>query len=201
LAANPVPSVGMNSIAFGAGVYVAVGTGGSIFTSPNLVTWTQVPNSGSDLHSVSFLNGGFVATGANGTLLTSPNGSTWTTVQNLTTTSTLRGAAFRSAPTALYVVVGDAGTIVTSTDGTNWAATALPSAPSLRSVTNGGALGTRFLAVGQGGAVVFSDDGSTWSPPSPPSTPLPGLPDLARVIFAPGMYVAVGAAGANEFSK
>ncbi len=94
--------------------------------------------------------------------------------------------------------MGDAGTIFTSTDGVAWSPTAPPSAPNLRSVTNGGALGTRFLAVGVGGAVMFSDDGSAWSPPS---TPPPGLPDLARVIFTPGMYIAVGATGAIAFAK
>jgi photosystem II stability/assembly factor-like uncharacterized protein len=97
----------------------------------------------------------------------------------------------------LYVVAGDAGTIVTSTDGTNWAVSTLQNVPNLRSVTSGGALGTRFLAVGQGGAVVFSDDGTTWSSPSTP----PGPADLSRVIFTPAMYVAVGAAGANAFAK
>jgi hypothetical protein len=93
--------------------------------------------------------------------------------------------------------VGDVGTVVTSTDGTNWTATALAGAANLRGVTSGGALGTRFLAVGLGGAVVFSDDGASWSPPSVS----PGPAGLARVLFAPAMYVAVGAAGANAVSK
>jgi len=191
----------MNSIAFGAGVYVAVGDGGSIFTSTDLVTWTQVPNAGSDLYSVSFLNGGFVATGAGGALLTSATGSSWI-VQDSKTLSALRGAAFSASSTGIhYVVVGDAGAIVTSTstDGTNWGAITLPGAPapSLRSVTSGGALGTRFLAVGQGGTVVFSDDGTTWRSPLTP----PGPTNLTRVIFTPAMYVAVGETGTNAFSK
>jgi len=196
LATGTVPS-GMNSIAFGLGLYVTVGNGGNIFTSPDLVTWIQATsNTSGDLYSVSFLNGGFVATGANGTLLTSTNGSSWTApVSN--TANALRGAAFRATPTALYVVVGDAGTVVTSPDGTNWTTIALAGAPSLRGVTSGGALGTRFLAVGLGGAVVFSDDGASWSPRSVS----PSLTDLARVLFAPGMYVAVGAAGAHAVSK
>ncbi len=204
-ATNPVLSAGMNGIAFLAGVYVAVGNGGKIFTSSDLVTWTQAIVLGvvsDDLYSVSVLNGVFVATGANGRLLTSTSGSTWV-VQNSNTPNALRGAAFRSTPTVLTVVVGDAGTIVTSTDGISWTATTLPGAPNLRSVTNGGALtssqpaGARFLAVGQGGTVVFSDDASIWSSPSTP----PGSADLARVIFTPGMYVAVGAAGANAIAK
>ena len=195
LAANPVPGAGMNGIAFGAGAYVVVGNGGNIFKSQDLVTWTPVmSNTGSDLYSVSFLNGGFVATGANGTLLTSADGGSWT-AQTSNTVNALRGAAFRSTPTALSVVVGDAGTVVTSADGTNWTATALAGAPNLRSVTSGGALGTRFLAVGLVGAVVFSDDGINWTPTTA------GSLGLARVIFTPAMYVAVGAAGANAIAK
>ena len=103
LSANPVPSGGaagprMNSIAFGivsnAVVYVAVGNGGKIFTSADLVTWSTVPTTGSDLHNVSFPNGTFVATGASGTLLTSTDASTWIVVQNLPTSSDLRGATY-----------------------------------------------------------------------------------------------------------
>ena len=191
----------MNSIAFGAGVYVAVGDAGSIFTSPDLVNWTQAfasPPNANDLFGVFFLNNVFVATGAGGTLLTSSNGNAWAIVQGLGTASALRGAAYSASATgAHYVVVGDGGTIVTSSDGTNWTTTTLSSVPNLRSVTSGGALGTRFLAVGLDGAVVFSDDGTHWSPPSVS----PGSAHLARVIFTPAMYVAVGETGTNAFSK
>jgi hypothetical protein len=63
--------------------------------------------------------------------------------------------------------------------------------PNLRSVT----FGSRFVAVGQGGAVAYSDDGINWS------TSSAGSLDLNRVIFTPGMYVAVGAGGANAVAK
>ena len=190
-ATGSILSTGMNGIAFGAGVYVAVGDGGSIFTSTDLVTWTPAAfSTANNLFNVSFLNGGFVATGAGGTLLTSTNGSSWT-VQDSKTTNALRGAAFRSTPTAVYVVVGDAGTIVTSTDGTTWNPIAPPLSPNLSGVI----FGSRFVAVGQGGAVAYSDDGTSWSLTSA------GSADLARVIFTPAMYVAVGAAGANAIAK
>jgi hypothetical protein len=192
LATNPVPTAGRNGIAFGAGVYVAVGDGG-IFTSTDLVIWTPTFSTTNNLFNVSFLNNGFVATGANGTVLTSTNGSAWTGGQVLGITNTLRGAAFRSAPPAIYVVVGDAGTIVTSADGTTWN----PITPPLLQPLNSIVFGSRFVAVGQGGAVVFSDDGSIWLPPTTP----PGLANLARVVFTPAMYVAVGAGGANAFAK
>ena len=212
--ATSIPSGGaagprMNSIAFGtvsnATIYVAVGDGGSIFTSTdNLITWAPAAsNTPKDLYNVSSPNGTFVATGANGTLLTSPDASTWTVVQNLPTSSALRGATYgtgsAAGASAQYVVVGDSGTIVTSANGTSWSATTLPGLPNLRAIR----FGTRFVAVGQelvlgqGATVVYSDDAINWSPPSS----VPGSADLAAIIFTPAMYLAVGASGANAVSK
>jgi len=189
---NASLGTGMNSIAFGLGLYVAVGNGGSLFASGDLVTWTALDSHTlNDLYSVSF-TGGFVATGANGTLVTSPQGGTWN-VQNSGTPNALRGAAFGALTTGpRYVVVGDAGTIVTSPDGINWSPISPPLAASFTSVV----FGSRFLAVGQGGAVAYSDDGVNWTETTA-STNL----DLSRVVFTPGMYVAVGVAGANAVSK
>jgi len=215
--AASIPSGGaagprMNSIAFGtvsnATIYVAVGDGGSIFTSTdNLITWAPAAsNTPKDLYNVSSPNGTFVATGANGTLLTSPDASIWTVVQNVPTSSALRGATYgtgsAAGASAQYVVVGDSGTIVTSTNLTNWSLITPPPLPQdLRAIR----FGTRFVAVGQeivvgqGGAVVYSDDAVNWSLSSfPPGSP---APDLAAIIFTPAMYLAVGASGANAVSK
>jgi len=182
----------MNAIAFGAGLHVATGNGGNIFTSPDLVTWAQATsNTVNDLYSVSFSIDGFVATGANGTLLTSPDGVTWT-VRVSNTASALRGAAFSALTAVRYVAVGDAGAIVTSADGIVWN---LVTPPPLAQNLSGIVFGSRFVAVGQGGAVAFSDDGTNWTLTSA------GSANLTRVLFAPAMYLAVGAAGANVASK
>jgi len=201
-AATSVPSGGMNSIAFGivsgAVVYVAVGNSGKIFTSAdNLVTWTTVSTTGSDLYNVSFPNGSFVATGASGTLLTSTDASIWTP-QISNTPNALRGATYgtgsAAGASANYVVVGDSGTIVTSTDLTTW--NVITPAPPLTQNLRAIRFGTRFVAVGQGGLVAYSDDAFNWLTTSSGSAS-----DLAAVIFTPGMYLAVGATGANAVSK
>jgi hypothetical protein len=200
LSTNPVPSGGtsgprMNSIAFGlvsgATIYVAVGDGGNIFTSPDLVTWTAAASStGNNLYNVSFPNGSFVATGANGTLLTSADAITWTLPNSIPSTSNaLRGATFGAGS---YAVVGDAGTILTSPDLTTWTLTPPPLTQDLRAIR----FGTRFVAVGQGGMVAYSDDAISWLTTSSGSAS-----GLAAVIFTPGMYLAVGATGANAVSK
>jgi len=201
LSTNPVPSGGatgprMNSLAFGivsnATIYVAVGDGGHIFTSPNLVTWTAASPTGNNLYNVSFPNGSFVATGANGTLLTSADAITWTLPNSIPSTSNaLRGATFGAGS---YVVVGDAGTILTSTDGTSWSL--ITPAPPLTQDLRAIRFGTRFVAVGQAGNVAYSDDANNWLTTSSGSTA-----NLAAVIFTPGMYLAVGASGANAVSK
>jgi hypothetical protein len=201
--AGTVPAGGasMNGIALGTvsgvAVYVAVGSGGATFASSDLISWTPGvtnPANSNDLFGVAFLNGGFVATGANGTLLTSSNGVDWNT-QVSGTTNALRSAAFGLSVAAgfRYVAVGD-GTIVTSPDAATWTPVSPPPTSNLRSVT----FGSRFLAVGGAagqGAVAYSDDGINWSQLTT------GSLGLNRVIFAPGMYVAVGASGANAVAK
>lgn len=200
-----VPASGMNGIAFGfvGGVtptYVAVGNGGQIFASTDLATWTQiVSGTTSDLNSVALVNGSFVATGAGGILLSSPTGSNWTALTS-NAASTLRGVTFSANSLVIrYVAVGDAGAIVTSPDAVTWTPVTLtpPLTQNLLSVTVGGASGSRFLAVGEGGTVVYSDDGLNWSAASSGTN----LSNLAKVIVAPSMYLAVGDAGANVVAK
>jgi photosystem II stability/assembly factor-like uncharacterized protein len=194
----------MNSLTFGlvssVTTYVAVGNGGNIFTSTDLVTWTPAAsNTTKDLYNVSFPKDAFIATGANGTLLTSADAITWV-AQSSSTSMALRGATYGTGPVGVsyYVVVGDSGTIVTSTDGATWSPTTLPGLPNLRAIC----IATRFVAVGQGGMVAYSDDAINWSlssvPGSPPGSP---APDLTSIIFTPAMYLAVGASGANAVSK
>jgi hypothetical protein len=185
--------------------FVAVGSAGKIFFTTDLANWIPATsNTTSDLTGISVVNGTsgfFVATGTGGTLLTSQDAQNWS-VNTTNTTSTLRGFTFGpslQSPTTgvLYIAVGDAGTIITTPqlDSPVWTPiNPAPTTQSLRSVTLGGAAGTRFLAVGQGGAVVYSDDGFNWIPASS------GF-NLARAIFGGGLYLGVGDAGANAVSR
>ena len=71
---------GLNSVAAGAnGIFVAVGTAGTILSSPNGVDWTE-RNSGTNngLYSVIWGDGIFAAGGDSGTIVTSANGAEWT---------------------------------------------------------------------------------------------------------------------------
>lgn len=68
----------MNAAAYGAGIAVAVGANGEIYTSPTGVTWTS-RTSGTiyDLWDIIWDGTQFVAVGEQGTIITSSNGITW----------------------------------------------------------------------------------------------------------------------------
>jgi hypothetical protein len=63
----------LGGVAYGNGLFVAVGWNGAILTSPDGVTWTQrTSGTGNGLNGVAYGNGRFVAVGRGGTILTSP---------------------------------------------------------------------------------------------------------------------------------
>lgn len=221
---GPIPAGGMNGIVFGVvqnvPTYVAVGSGGTVYLSHDLLSWSAAASvaTTNDLYSVALVNGFFIATGAGGTLIISQDGSNWQAPASGTgTTAGLRSIAFgpsASSPTlGAYVAVGDAGTIVTSQaiDNANpstsvWSPAVSPTTQNLVGVTVGGSAGTRFLTVGEGGVVAYIDDvyGATgWnaasSAPPPPAPPTP--PNLAKVLYVGGVYFGVGDAGAEFESR
>ena len=60
-------------MAYGNSLFVAVGDGGVILTSPDGVNWTaRVSGTYNSLFGVTYGNGTFVAVGDGGTILTSP---------------------------------------------------------------------------------------------------------------------------------
>ncbi|WP_457630780.1 WD40/YVTN/BNR-like repeat-containing protein, partial [Oceanithermus sp.] len=182
----------LNKVAYGGGVYVAVGDDGIIFTSSDGVSWTlQESGVVSNLHGVTYGNGLFVAVGSGGTVLTSSDGKTWTDqTAGSGTTYSLCSVAYGDG---LFVAVGDVGTVLTSTDGANWtdqtagSGTTSPLCDVTYGVVNGNGL---FVAVGSFGTIVTSPDGANWTAVNSPVTDL-----LDSVIYdaGGGLFVAVGA--------
>ena len=67
----------MYDVAYGAGLFVAVGFGGDIETSPDGITWTsRTSGVANSLHSIHWTGSEFIAVGE-GDILTSANGITW----------------------------------------------------------------------------------------------------------------------------
>lgn len=155
-------TIGCNGIAFGAGVFVAVGLkdggGGGIWTSPDGATWTErTSGSASILNGIDFVNSVFIATGNSGVILTSTDGTTWTS-RTSGSASALYAAAYLGGT---YAVCGASGTILTSTNLSGWTSRTSGVSTTLRSII-ANTLG--FLVVGASGVARISDDAITWSP-------------------------------------
>jgi Photosynthesis system II assembly factor YCF48 len=136
-AVNPqyIGNIAFNDIAFGNGIFVAVGGTQSIgfgppmplqaiITSQDGINWTeQEIQGGEPLYGVAFENNTFVAVGANGTVLTSPDGVDWTRRVSKAA-DTLSAVGFGNGT---FIAVGYGGTILQS-DPVSGACTATLSA-------------------------------------------------------------------------
>ena len=106
----------LRSIAFGNGLWVAVGEGGTILTSIDGISWIkQTSNTTERLYGISYNNGIWVVVGSRGVILTSSNGTSWTKrVSN--TTKYLTNITYGNG---VWVAIGHT-TIVTSNNGISW---------------------------------------------------------------------------------
>lgn len=185
----------LNNVTFGNDLFVAVGSSGTIQTSPDGTAWTS-QNSGTslDLYGVTYGNGQFVAVGNLGIVLNSTNGTTWTGQASANLTATpLNGVTFANGQ---FVAVGYMG-IQYSSDGVNWTSlSTLPFGPTgptvdLYNVTYGNGL---FVAVGEyntsSGIIVTSPDGVNWTIIQYPSNILSGI-----TYNGVNQFVAVGRGG------
>jgi len=139
----------MYDIAFGNGVFVAVG-GNQIRISPDGVNWSSPPDISTllTLQSVAFFQGQFIAVGGGGTILTSSDGQTWTS----RTSGTTSFLAAVGPGNGVVAVAGDSGTVLTSPNGIDWTPR-LNSRLDIRGIAYGA---DRFVAVGRYGAIYQS---------------------------------------------
>jgi photosystem II stability/assembly factor-like uncharacterized protein len=182
----------LNGIANGGGIFVAVGSAGTILTSPDGVNWAaSTSGTALALNGVTFGNATFVAVGDQGTILMSSDGIVWTPSTSGTPLP-LRGVTFGNGT---FVTVGDSGTILTSPDGAVWTKrpagiTVFETSAFLIGVTFGN---NQFVIVGGQSAplqpraiVLTSPDGTNWTQ----EQVFPAL--LSRVTFGNGIFVAAG---------
>lgn len=189
-----VSSSVLSGVAYGGGLYVAVGLSGAIFTSPDGIQWTQRQSNTTEwLQGVAYGNGRFVAVGSGGTIVTSEDGLTWTSRAGGAGVF-LEGVTYGGGRFVAVGVSGGSGKILTSEDGLTWsAATAPGGVQELRGVAygNGAYVAVGGLAgEGGGGALVTSPDTVTWAVYDP------GVGFLRAVTYGGGLFVAVGNGGA-----
>ena len=178
-------TTGINGVAYGDGVYVAVGYYGDMTTSPDGTTWTARTSGfgSSHINGVTYGDGLYVAVGSDGTLTTSTDGTTWTSRTSGFGTTYITGVTHGDG---LYVAVGGSGKLTTSTNGTSWTSrTSGFGSTAINDVAYGDGL---YVAVGDDGTLTTSTDGTTWTT----RTSGFGTDDIEGVTYGDGLYVAVG---------
>ena len=112
-------------IAHGNGVFVAVGYGGLVATSPDGTSWTRrsfnATSTDFGVQNVVFANNVFLAPTNSGVVFKSSDGVTWTRIK--VTVNALYAATYGGG---VYVVVGNASAIWSSTDATVWTQRTFP---------------------------------------------------------------------------
>jgi uncharacterized delta-60 repeat protein len=185
-ARTPSGSFTLNHVAWGNGVWVAVGNTGVAYRSTDAVTWSPVSTgTSSTLNNVSFAGGQFVAVGASGTILTSPNGLTWSP-QTSGSTATLNAVRHLGGT---WYAVGSNSTVLTSANGTLWSAGTFPvAALTLTGIAQGDGF---YVAIAANSTSFYlSLDGATWVQTAPGSDVFntSGTPGIA---FGNGRFAVV----------
>lgn len=172
------------SLAYGNGMYVAVGTNASsaatAASSPDGVTWTT--RTGAPAEGVTFGNGLFVSVGTNAAA-TSPDGIAWTS-------RTIPAGSWKNVIYAagLFVAIGSS-LIATSPDGITWTTRSGGAANATSIAYGGGRFVILSQAVAGGGAT--STDGISWTAISTPANVTP-----YSVTYGNGVFVGTGQYGA-----
>lgn len=171
---DPAPSDAnaytLNSIAYGNGVFVAVGNGGVIVTSPDGVTWTKRTAAISgNLNQVVWGKDKFVCVcegTAAASIQTSPDGITWTarTSATVTTTSQYQTVCYDPIRDMYAATTGNSTSslagIQTSPDGITW--TTRSPASGSGNTCGVVALNGRFIVRTTTTNVIVSTDGVNW---------------------------------------
>lgn len=171
----------LNGIAFGAGLFVAVGAAGTVISSPDGITWTaRTPGTANALNAVTWNGTKFVAVGAAGTIISSTDGIAWT-VETSGVALALNGVGFGGG---LFVAVGATGTILTSPTGVTWTPQTSGTTAILYAVTYGAGM---YVTVGAGGILLSSPNATAWT-----SRTSGTASDLRLIGFGIGLFIAAG---------
>ncbi len=147
----------LNGVAWGAGVFVAAGETGRIYSSTDGTAWTDVAAPVTNtLRSVLYANNRFVIVGDSGRLLTSADGRTWEN-RSVPTGNTLGTVAFHQD--AWYASTATLECF-TSTDAVTWTRISTAGRPNnvLRLMSTSGVL----FAATTNGSIALTEQPRTW---------------------------------------
>ena len=174
------------SIAYGAGVFVAIGAGTASTTTSTGTSWTLggALQAGS-WSAICYGSGVFMAVSSGSTAAAySSNGSSWAATGALPASASWSGVAYGNGT---YAAIAAGGTQAAySTTGTTWVTTTLPTTAYWSSITFGKGI---FVAIATGSnAIAYSLDGITWVA-SPAG--LPATLQWTKVRYGQGLFFAV----------
>ena len=177
-------SSNLNSVAYGKNIFVAVGDGLTILSSPDGITWTKrVSRVGAaGLNGVTYGNDRFVVIGPRDMAI-STDGISWTT----NTLGPGKGLFAVAYGAATFVGLDAFGDVATSPDGSVWTAQSTGSLAPLSGIVYSG---NQFVAVGDIGTVLTSQDGVKWAAQKSGT-----IEELYSVTYRNNQYVAVGQYG------
>lgn len=178
----------VNSVAYGAGRYVAVGhdnIGGNalIYTSPDGISWTKVATSLEHLTKVRYGNNRFVALDRNGFIHTSATGTTWKTTEGPTELYTESTLDYGNGE---FILGGGNGDVWTSNDGVVWERHTTPNCNGLKGITFAN---DTFVAIGDYGTIIQS---------APFTVPIPVMPGKAYLTADQGLPFHFQIEGTNS---
>ena len=163
--------------------FIAVGSSGTIISSPDGITWTSRSSGTTDyLSGSAYGNSTFVVVGNNGTILTSSDDATSWTSRTSGTTEHLYRVTFGDST---FVAVGNNGTILSSSDGITWTSKTSGTSNILWAVKH---VNKTFLTVGDNGTILTSsDNGTSWTSRTTGTTK-----DLWEVTYGNNNFITVG---------
>lgn len=150
-----------------AGLYLMVGGGGLMATSPDLRTWTghTAAEPTIQMNATVAPTTTFVCVGNSGKIDSSTDsGSTWS-ARTSNTAQTLNCVTYIAGSTNLYIAAGAGAAVVTSPDGTTWTSRTsnFPGGSSILGIASKTTGGDVIVIVGTNGGLCSSTNGTSWT--------------------------------------
>lgn len=177
----------IHDVAYGDGLFVAVGADALIQTSSNGKKWSYVQvEFGKTLRGIAYGNGKFVAVGDNGLILYSKYGKYW----SKSTSAAIYSYNNVTFANGMFVLVGPAGVLATSTDGNFWMYRYTGTKNNLKGVAYGNG---KWIAVGTNRTMVTSSNGLQWTTVS--SSTGVDFVGYTDVVYGSNKFVITGLGG------